>query len=343
VYDARDMDPVRPDVRPRISVFDAWREGWRRVFGAPVLVAGLVVAVAVATEWQWLPRPPAAWAPGAFAALHLKWVFANEPYAFGGVAAFVARLLAVLTAPATGFVTDWDRQEPVGLASQFVLWMFLAGGALDRLARARPIGVYGFFAASGVFFLRFLRLGVVLGGADWIFWRWILPFVQEGLFAVVPYGAPPTGLALSTLFVATVAIVGDFAEVRAVVEDRRSAVGALGGALRFVGRRPARATALYVLNLVPAVGLSWLVSRLTPFASEVAPAALAVWLWIGLIVHVVVRLAFMATSIAFFQGELAHAGYTAAPVPAWPDSPSVEAIANLADRRRSATDRALPL
>jgi hypothetical protein len=51
-------------------------------------------------------------------------------------------------------------------------------------------------------------------------------------------------------------------------------------------------------------------------------------------VQILVRLSFMATSIAFFQGQLAHAGYTAAPLPTWPDSPAVEAIANLADRRR---------
>jgi hypothetical protein len=50
-------------------------------------------------------------------------------------------------------------------------------------------------------------------------------------------------------------------------------------------------------------------------------------------VLVLVQLGFMATSIAFFQGQLAHAGYTAAPVPTWPDSPAVEAIANLANRR----------
>jgi|SRR5579864_277165 len=328
------MDPVRPDVRPRISVFDAWRQGWRRVLGAPVLVAALVVAGAVAGEWAWLPRWRLAWAPGAFAGQHFSWVFANEPFAFGGIADFVARLLSMTTGPATRFVTSWDGTMPVGLASQFVLWMFLAGGALDRLARARRLGASGFFAASGVFFLRFLRLGAMLGGTDWIFWRWILPFVHEGLFASAPSVAASTGLALTTLFLAAVALVGDFAQVRAVVEDRRSAVGALGAALRFVGRRPARVTALYLLNLAPAVGLSWLFGRVVPFANEVPPAALAVWLWIGMIVHVLVRLAFMATAIAFFQGELAHAGYTAAPEPTWPDSPAVEAIANLAGRRR---------
>jgi hypothetical protein len=334
VYDARGMDPVTPDVRPRISVFDAWREGWRGVLGAPLLVAGLVTAGAIAGEWEWLPRWRMAWVPGAFAGLHFSWIFANEPFAFGGIADFVARFWSVTMVPATRVVTFWDGQMPVGLASQSVLSMFLAGGALDRLARGRRVGASGFFAASGVFFLRFLRLGALLGGANWIVWRWILPFVHEGLFAIAPSVAASTGLALTTLFLAAVAFVGDFAQVRAVVEDRRSAVSALGAALRFVGRRPARVIALYLLNLAPAVGLSWLFGRVMPVAGELAPAALAVWLWIGMIVHVLIRLAFMATSIAFFQGQLAHAGYTAAPVPSWPDSPAIEAIANLADRRR---------
>jgi len=343
VYDARDMDHVRPDVRPRISVFDAWRDGWRRVLGAPWLIVGLVAAVAVAAEWQWLPRSAVAWAPGAFAGLHLSWVFANEPYAFGGIADFVARLVQAITAPATQLVASWDDSASGTIAGQFVLWMFLAGGTLDRLARARRLGADGFFAASGVFFLRFLRLGAMLGGADWIFWRGILPLAHEAMFAVSPDAATSAGVALTTLWLAAIALVGDFAEVRAVVEDRRSAIGALSGACRFVRRRPARVVALYLLNLAPAIGLSWLLRRLTPVASDVAPAVLAVWLWIAVIVHVVVRLGFMATAIAFFQGELAHAGYTAAPVPTWPDSPAVEAIANLADRRRSAADRALPL
>jgi len=60
-------------------------------------------------------------------------------------------------------------------------------------------------------------------------------------------------------------------------------------------------------------------------------AAIALTIWLAALV--LVRLGFMATSIALFQGQLAHAGYTAAPVPTWPDSPAVEAIANLANRR----------
>jgi hypothetical protein len=40
-------------------------------------------------------------------------------------------------------------------------------------------------------------------------------------------------------------------------------------------------------------------------------------------------LVWMASEIALFQDSLAHAGYTAAPPAAWPESASVEAIRNL--------------
>ena len=41
------------------------------------------------------------------------------------------------------------------------LWIFLAGGIIDRYARDRALHAHGFFAACGVFFFRFLRLAVV--------------------------------------------------------------------------------------------------------------------------------------------------------------------------------------
>ena len=51
----------------------------------------------------------------------------------------------------------------VGAAAAYVLlWLFLAGGIIDRYARDRATGAHGFFSASGVFFFRFLRLAVVM-------------------------------------------------------------------------------------------------------------------------------------------------------------------------------------
>jgi hypothetical protein len=39
--------------------------------------------------------------------------------------------------------------------------LFLAGGVIDRLARDHDLGAGAFFSACGVFFVRFVRLGLV--------------------------------------------------------------------------------------------------------------------------------------------------------------------------------------
>src|SRR5262245_19084086 len=96
-----------------------------------------------------------------------------------------------------------------------------------------------------------------------------------------------------------------FARVRLVVEDRRSALGAFGAAGRFVTRNPA-AVVLFMIWLVP----FFLAAR---FARGAVP---------------IVLLPFFASAIALFQSRLAHAGYAAAPLVEWPESPAAETIAN---------------
>jgi hypothetical protein len=56
-------------------------------------------------------------------------------------------------------------------------------------------------------------------------------------------------------------------------------------------------------------------------------------MWIGfaatqlyLLARLALKLQFMASQTALFQRSLAHAGYTAAPIPAWPDSPAADTI-----------------
>ena len=53
------------------------------------------------------------------------------------------------------------------------------------------------------------------------------------------------------------------------------------------------------------------------------------------------KLLFYASQIAYFQGTLAHAAYTAAPALEWPDSPAAEAIGNLRGKRSGARSRML--
>jgi hypothetical protein len=209
------------------------------------------------------------------------------------------------------------------------------------------VGTAAFFAACGTGFMQFLRMGVVLGGANWLLFHLAVPAALR----VMPGLDPSTGWwqpravvgAVGLTATYSLAIIGDYAKVRAIVEDRRGALAAIGAAIRFIWRRPIRVIALYGLNLaVVAIGVTLIagaVSRL-PAGQNALLAAIVVATMLA--AQVLARLGFMATSIAFFQGELAHAGYTAAPLPTWPDSPAVEAIANLADRRRSGPDRTEP-
>jgi hypothetical protein len=334
VYDARDMDHVRPDVRPRITVFDAWRQGWRRVFRAPVLIVGIAAALACALGLNWRGQ----------IVDRVSWVLGNDALGFGGPLGLVQAIgsAQVLRRVALGMLPTLAAVDP-GVA----VLLFLAGGAIDRLARERRVGTAAFFAACGTGFMQFLRMGVVLGGANWLLLHLAVPAALRALPEIdqsTGWWQPRAVVAAIGLTATWVlAVVGDYAKVRAIVEDRRSALGAIAAAVRFVWRRPVRIIALYALNLaVVTIGVTLSVdafSRL-PGGQNAALAATAIAIMLAL--QVLARLGFMATSIAFFQGELAHAGYTAAPVPAWPDSPSVEAIANLADRH-SAADRALPL
>jgi hypothetical protein len=67
----------------------------------------------------------------------------------------------------------------------------------------------------------------------------------------------------------------------------------------------------------------------------VAPGAggTGISMWAGFIVaqlyvgaRLGMKLQFLASQTALFQSNLAHASYTAAPVPVWPESPAAEAI-----------------
>jgi hypothetical protein len=187
--------------------------------------------------------------------------------------------------------------------------LFLTGGVVDRLARGRSVGTAQFFAACGVHFVRFLRLTLVMAPV------YALLFVSFDRWP-----AHPALLAVAAL----VNLLVDMTVIRTVVEDRHSVLGAIAAAVRFVRRRPLRIGAVYLLNVAIAVLLAqlWAVAAsLTPWIGQAMPLVLVIYVWS--------RLAFIASEIVFFQGELAHAHYTAAPPLIWPDSAAVEAIDNL--------------
>ena len=336
----------------RTPVFGAFLEGWRRVFRAPVVVVSVLAATflfalpmavlvrgaiaghlgssleadAAATGWN------AGWAAEFEAqAGGLERTFTFEILGFGGTMATLSRFL------------DHESLNPalaMAVAGYVALWMFLSGGILDRLARGRPVRAGAFFSACGTYFVRFLRLAVVVGAAYWALFAWLHPFLFQTLYdrwtrdmtvereAAVLRG----GLYLVFLIaLGFVSLIADFAKVRAVVEDRRSMLSALLASLRFVRRRFFRTAGLYLLNVFAAIVILRIWLSVAPSATAAPWLALLV-AQLYLLCRLWAKLSFMASETVFFQGELAHAQYTAAPEPLWPDSPSAEGIDNMVRR-----------
>lgn len=334
-----------------LSAFSAFRDGVRRVNRAPHVVVGmflvtLMVALPLSLALRGmieahLGRSLAAetlasavnvdwWQEFSAQATGLATTFVPSVIGFGAVLDNVSGFLdnAPLAATVTGATVAW-----------LVIWSFLSGGVLDRFARNRPTRTAGFFAACGTHFWRFLRLGCL----GWFVYLFLFQTLH-GLIFEDAYGRlirdltverrafaiRLAGYAVFGGLLVVCAMLFDFARVRIVVEDRRSALGALVASARFVRRNFGRVVALYLLN--GAVFILLLAAYAA--ASLVAPRSglhMLIVLLLGelyILARHYLKLLFYASETALFQSALAHAEYTASPVVVWPDSPAVEAITN---------------
>jgi hypothetical protein len=218
-----------------------------------------------------------------------------------------------------------------------VLSSFLSGGILDRFARDRPTRSRGFFGACGAHFPAIARLGVLALAVYTLLFYWLHPLLFVTAYprltheVAVERTAFAIRMGLYAVFLAVlfaVNLIVDYARIRIVVEDRRSAIGALLAGTRFVRRNLGAAAGLYLLNgvlFVAALGL---------YAIAAPGAALPPWLVllvgeIYILLRHFLKLTFYASETSLFQARLAHASYTAGPPIEWPESPAAEAIANL--------------
>jgi hypothetical protein len=245
---------------------------------------------------------------------------------------------------ARGFAADGTLTVPLAAAAATTLlvWTFLLGGILDRYARRRPTRAQAFFGASGVCFFRFLRLGAVAAIGYYLLFGVIAraifpaPFPFAAGDAAAAAGRSPALLMpLYTVFLLAAAFwsaVIDYARIRAVVEDRRSMLGAILAGWRFVTLHPLKTFGLYLLNAASFGALVWLAGLASGSADAAPGAGFAAFAAANfyLLVRMALRLAFFASQTAFFQRSLAHAEYTAAPTPLWPESPAAEEIVNAA-------------
>src|SRR5207248_270408 len=79
----------------------------------------------------------------------------------------------------SAFIDDAERPAAiVATASVYiVLWIFLAGGIIDRYARERPTHGHGFFAACGMYVFRLLRLAL----AQWLVYALLFAYMHSWL------------------------------------------------------------------------------------------------------------------------------------------------------------------
>jgi len=331
----------------------AFVTGWRRVLSAPRLVAGVWLATVLAA----LPAALAvksAIATDLGASLVASRVAAGVDTGwrqeFQARAQAEAATLSSTVIGAAAPVANWSQfvDAPgvppalcVAVAVGLGVWVFLSGGLIDRLARGRPIGTRAFFGACGVFFFRFLRLTVIVGAAYWLIaspfhrllfdgvYRWLIRDLSSERAAFV-WRVICYAIWLAPLVV--VNVIADYAKVRAVIEDRRSMLGALAAGTRFVRRHRIAVSALYLANAL-VLAVAFAVYLIVAPGSHGGDWRLLAVLAIGqawILMRIVTRLAFLSTSAALVQRSLAHAEYAAPPPPVWPDSPAAEAIENAA-------------
>ena len=318
-------------------------DGLRRVLRAPaVLVGGAVLTAAVVAPPSLMlaggpaaaGRGPAAGGP-ATGCVPLQWRrFPVAEYAVDGrpCATGTPGMRAVLAGLRT--LLDGKGPEPALAAvvvAYLAAWTLFSAGAIDRYARDRPTRGAGFFAACGVYGPRLLRLALVSGlvhGALFAAAGWIVGALPPG--DGMPATAPARYLVFG-LLLAAVGLVFDYARVRAVVEDRRSMVGALLAGWRFVRRHPADCAGLGAANGAVLAGVVGAYALVAPHLA--ATGAAAGWAFAAGHAYVAARVAgrlfFYATEVSYFQSRLAHAGYVAAPAPVWPESASAEALKRL--------------
>jgi hypothetical protein len=331
-----------------MSAFAALRDGVRRVNGAPLLVVGLFLAtLAVALPLSFAVRD-------AIEA-HLGRSMAAETAA-GGVnydwwqefSAQASGLNATLGPSIIGFGAVLDNVSNLAdnlpmagtlaavTAAWLVVWSFLSGGAMDRLARQRATRTHGFFGACGVHFWRFLRLGIIA----WLVYAALFGYVHGWIFESgydrltrdltverTAFLIRLAGYALFATLLVLCTIIFDYARVRIVVEDRRSSIGAVVSGARFAWRHAGQVAVLYLMNTALFMVAVILYALVAPGAGVSVLIALVVGEAYILARHYL-KLVFYASEIALFQGALAHAAYTAAPSLVWPDSPAAESIVN---------------
>jgi hypothetical protein len=327
----------------------AWREGVRRVNSAPAILLGvwaltLLVSVPMAAAMRGMLAQHLGGSLAADTAVsgaNYEWMqeFAEQAVGLGttfkptiiGFAAVLDNLSAFIDNTAHPIVI-------VGAASVYIiLWIFVAGGILDRYARDRATRTAGFFVSTGVFFFRFLRLAAIQGIVYALLFGVLHPWLFDSVYERMTHEVTVERTAFFVrvvlylvfgILVAASTMVFDYAKVRAVVEDRRSMLAAVVQAVGFIRRNLSATLSLFAVNFAVFAAVVAAYAIVAPGAGD---SSVTMWgafvvAQLYVIARLWVKLVFWASETALFQSRLAHAGYVNRPEAMWPESPAADAI-----------------
>ena len=177
-----------------MTFFSAWRDGIRRVNSAPAILAGvwlltLMVSLPLTLALRGMLEQhlgASLAAETAASGVNYDWMQEFGAQATGLGVTFTPTIIgsgAVLD-NLSAFLDNTPRPLVIVTAASayIALWIFLGGGIIDRYARDRATRTYGFFAASGVFFFRFLRLAVVMAIVYGFLFKYLHPWLFDRLY-----------------------------------------------------------------------------------------------------------------------------------------------------------------
>ena len=234
-----------------------------------------------------------------------------------------------------------DVGRPLSIVAMLTLWLmlwsFASGGIFDRLARNRRVGVQAFFGACGRYAMRLARLALMAWGTYWILFTYVHAWIFDDVYAALvrdttvertAFGLRLVGYALFLALLAVVNVIFDYARIRLVVEDRRSALFSLAAGARFVRRHVGIVGGVYALNTLCFLVVVAVYVTIAPGARNDGGR-----LWLAILAgqayiaaRVVLKLQFIASQIGIFQHALAAEVLVSAPAPEWPESPAAEFV-----------------
>lgn len=199
-------------------------------------------------------------------------------------------------------------------AAYALIWLFLLGGVVDRFARReRKFVLAPFMAAGARFFPRLLRLTLVSGVLYFGIYRlarWLFPWIERMTRDVTVERQALLlnllGAAVVIALLGLVNLVFGYAKIAVVFEGRRSSLGALMRAARFVAVNTGKAIGLYLALALVALLVIAAYALLAPGPGQATAVGVVLAFLAGqlfLVARLALRLTFFSAQLRLYEAE----------------------------------------